>query len=604
MRIFFRIFELLDSKERKRGSWILLLVLGMAFIEVLGVASIMPFLAVMGNPQVLETNLFLNYVYNKLLIFNVNTPEDFFVVFGVFSFLLLITSALYKTFTHYSMNLYIETLRHNLSTRFLKNYLEKPYAFFLDRNSGDLSKIILSEVDLFVAGVIRPIFNMLAYFIISIFIISLLLVVDFFLAISVAGLLVGLYFIIYIFFKSKLARIGIKRVEANKNRFMAVTEVFGGIKDIKLLGCEQNYINRFTTPSNNFALANAANQTINQVPKYLIESIAFGGMLAVIVFLILSSGGLGVGSLSDILPIVGLYAFSAYRLQPALHFIFQGFSSLRSGEATLDALQFDFKIKTPNSSISKTYEKLKIEKNITLTDINYRYPASDVPILKNIHLNIPVHTSLGIVGGTGAGKTTLVDLILGLLTPSSGHLMVDGKLINDVLKDSWQQSLGYVRQDIFLSDASIAENIAFGIPKDDINLDQVVNCAKLAHIHKFIQNDLINQYETNIGERGIRLSGGQRQRIAIARALYRDPEVLVFDEATSALDNITEKVVIRAINELANKKTIILIAHRLSTVKNCDQIIVLEHGSIIAKGEYGKLISHNDVFRNLAVSDN
>jgi ATP-binding cassette, subfamily B, bacterial PglK len=297
----------------------------------------------------------------------------------------------------------------------------------------------------------------------------------------------------------------------------------------------------------------------------------------------ISKGGLEQGAIGEILPMIGLYAFAAYRIKPAIHGIYSGFSSLKFGKPSVDKIHNDIKKHGDVILHKENIPKLDNNKCLSLQNLNYAYPGSDKHALFDININIPFGTSVGIIGGTGAGKTTLVDIILGLLSPIEGSIKISGKkLYSDNIK-SWQKSLGYVPQDIYLNDATISENIALGIPLNEIDNVQVHECAKIAQIHNFIDKELPMKYNTKVGERGVRLSGGQRQRIGIARALYRNPKVLVFDEATSALDAETERAVIKAINLLNQCKTMIFITHRLSTVKDCDQIINLEDGKVVHK---------------------
>jgi len=579
------------------------LVMGMALLETAGVASVMPFLAVLGNPEMLHTNPILSTLYTHVQPLGISTPDDFLIALGLGAFVLIIVSAAYRTLTHYAMNRYIEMRRHSIGTRLLETYLRQPYSFFLDRHSSDMSKTILSEVDQLIGNVIRPAYNMVAYSLVLITITTLLLMVNPWLALFAAGLLGGLYALVFLALKHKLTRLGGIRVAANKERFMAASEAFGGIKDIKLLGREQSYLSRFHSPSQQFAATYASNLTINQIPKYLIEAFAFGGIIGIVLVLMIRAGGLSNNALGQILPIVGLYTFSAYRLQPALQAIFSGFASLRYGQAAVDSLYADLHPdNTPAQQLPKTtHAPLKAKQSIALDHLSYAYPKAAKQALIDLDLEIPVGSVVGLVGSTGAGKTTLVDVILGLLRPIQGAITVDGAPITDGYLRAWQQSLGYVPQEIFLTDTSIAENIALGIPKDQIDVAQVERCARMAQVHDFIVHELAAEYQTLVGERGVRLSGGQRQRIGIARALYHNPEVLVFDEATSALDTVTEKAVMDAIDSLAHQKTIILIAHRLTTVKNCDQIVLLEQGGIKAKGTYNELIEYDLQFRKMAL---
>jgi len=304
------------------------------------------------------------------------------------------------------------------------------------------------------------------------------------------------------------------------------------------------------------------------------------------------------GNFSDALPIISLYVFAGYRLMPAIQQIYTSFTSLAVGGPSLDKLYEDIKdLKPLNVNLNQGI--LPFNKKITLKNIYYSYPNASRTALKNISLNIPAKSSVGLVGATGSGKTTTVDIILGLLEAQKGTLEVDGKIITKQNSRSWQRSIGYVPQHIYLSDDTVASNIAFGIDRKDINQKAVEKASKIANLHEFITDELPNQYETTIGERGVRLSGGQRQRIGIARALYHNPQVLILDEATSALDNQTEKAIMDAVNNLSEVKdiTIIIIAHRLSTVKKCDQIFLLEKGLLKNQGTFEELIKVNENFR-------
>ena len=600
MKTLKKAITLLTYNEKRRGLLVLALVMGMALIETVGVASVMPFLAVLGNPEMLNTNYILNYLFIFSKDMGIKSPDEFLVVLGFGAFLIIIISAIYRIATHYVMNRYIEMRRHSIGSRLLENYLRQPYSFFLNRHSSEMSTAILSEVDQLVGDVFRPAFSMFASILVLFTITLLLLIVNFWLAILAVSILSGLYALTFLSLKHKLKLMGTALVNTNKERFMAASEAFGGIKDIKLLGREQVYLNRFSKPSKIFALTHANHHTLNQVPNFLIEAIIFGAMLLLTLVLMLSSEGLNDGLLGKILPIIGLYALAAYRMKPAVHHIYEGLVSLKYGHAIVNNLYADL---NPNNNLSPLpkdkFKTIKAKKNITLDCLSFTYPMSQKPALINLDLEIPVYSSIGLVGSTGAGKTTLVDVILGLLLPNYGSIKVDEVPVTNKNIRAWQQSLGYVPQDIFLTDSSVSENIALGVPPEKINHEQVIHCARMAQVHDFIIEDLPSQYKTIVGERGVRLSGGQRQRIGIARALYHNPEVLVFDEATSSLDTITERAVMKAINAIAQQKTIIIIAHRLSTVKNCDQIVLLNKGRIEAKGIYSQLIGKNHKFKRM-----
>jgi ABC-type multidrug transport system fused ATPase/permease subunit len=318
-------------------------------------------------------------------------------------------------------------------------------------------------------------------------------------------------------------------------------------------------------------------------------------MIIITLFLIIAGG-----NFASIAPILSVYAFSGYRLMPALQTTYVAFTQLRFSKPALDNLYNDLN-KLKNDTFKINQKKLiDIQKSITLNNVCFSYPNTDVLALKNLNMEIKSFSKIGIVGLTGSGKTTIIDIILGLLEPKQGTLKIDGNIINSRNVSEWQNNIGYVPQQIYLSDASIAENIALGIKPHDINQKALELASNIANLHQFVKKELINGYNTIVGERGVRLSGGQRQRIGIARALYHNPQVLIFDEATSSLDNLTEKAVMEAIKNLANKKTIILIAHRLSTVKNCDNIFILNSGEIKGQGTYEQLIKSNPEFKKLS----
>lgn len=302
------------------------------------------------------------------------------------------------------------------------------------------------------------------------------------------------------------------------------------------------------------------------------------------------------GSFNNALPFISLYAFAGYRLMPALQQIYASFSKFVFIGPSLDKIYDDFK-KLKTSETQHPDETVEFNKMINLKNIHFNYPNTSRTALKNISLSISANTTVGFVGATGSGKTTIIDIILGLLEAQKGNLNVDGMAITEKNRNSWQRYIGYVPQHIFLSDDTIAANIAFVVDLKNINQKAVENAAKIANLHEFVSDELPEKYQTKIGERGIRLSGGQRQRIGIARALYRKPKLLILDEATSALDNQTEKAVMEAVNNLSKSITIILIAHRLNSVKKCDKIFLLEKGELKLQGKFEELINNDENFR-------
>ena len=352
-------------------------------------------------------------------------------------------------------------------------------------------------------------------------------------------------------------------------------------------GFEKTFVERFSIPSLIIARNLSLKEFISFMPRFLLEALVFGGMILVILYLMVKSG-----SFVSSVPTIALYAFAGYRLMPALQKIYSSTTTLRFAGPAVDNMYEDFKKLKP-LDLNQEKNILKFTENITLKNIHYNYPNASRKVLKNINLNIPVNSTVGIIGPTGCGKTTAVDVILGLLEAQEGTLEVDNQIIDKKNVRSWQRSIGYVPQHIYLADDTIAANIAFGADSENIQQINVEQASKIACVHDFVTNELPLKYQTSVGERGVRLSGGQRQRIGIARALYHNPKILILDEATSALDIDTEKAVIDAINKINKEITIILITHRLNTLKNCDIIYKLNKGEIIDQGTFNKLISSN-----------
>ena len=583
MKIFKKLFFLLSPHERKRAGILLIMIIIMALLDMIGIASILPFIAVLTNPSLIETNIFLNTVYQASIKFGVETNQEFLFFLGVLVFLILITSLTFKALTTYVQVRFVYMQEYSIGKRLVEGYLHQPYAWFLSRHSADLGKTILSEVSQIIGNGIRPLMELIAKSILTIAIITLLFSIDPKLTLIV-GLSIGLaYLLVFYFVRNFLNRSGKERLANNQLRFTAVSEAFGAIKEVKVGRLEKAYIQSFSNSSQNFARTIASSQVVAQLPRFILEAIAFGGILLMILYKMTQSG-----NFNDSLPIISLYVFAGYRLMPALQQIYTSLTQLTFVGPSIDKLHSDLKSLKPLNT-NHDEDVLIFNREINLHHIHYNYPNTSRTALKDINLTIPLKSTVGLVGSTGCGKTTTIDIILGLLEPQKGTLEVDGKVITEQNSRAWQRSIGYVPQHIYLSDDTVMANIAFGVEPKDINHDMIKKVSKIANLHQFVTDELPKQYQTTIGERGVRLSGGQRQRIGIARALYHNPKVLVLDEATSALDHQTEQEVMKAINNLNKKITIILIAHRLNTVKNCDIIYKLDKGQLIAQGTYNEL---------------
>lgn len=592
-----KLFSLFDQTERRR-FWILTgVMLLVAAAEIAGISAVLMLLNVLAAPETIQSSRTLSWLMH---LSGLESAFSFQIGLALLVLCVVMAGLAVKALGTYATIRFSLMRGYAISSRLLAAYLSQPYAWFLDRNSAELEKNVLNEVDGLVDRVILPCLRLVANSLLVLAILGFLLLVDPLVTLFSGGVLGLGYGLIYLRFRGRLHRLGRVMMDAFENRFLVAQEATGGIKDVKLMGLEASYVRSYSTAARTAAQSGATMGAMSELPRFALEAITFGTMLALILLLLLKSGG----NVTEIVPTLGVIAFSTMRLLPSLQQIYHSLVALRGATAILDAIVTDFR-STPALPLADAVrtQPLRLERALELDGVSFAYAQAEKPTLRGVDLVIPARTTVGIVGGTGAGKTTLVDLILGLLTPDEGELRVDGVRITPENMRAWQGTLGYVPQTIFLTDETIASNIAFGVPKDQIDMAAVERAARIAALHDFVVSDLPQGYQTFVGERGVRLSGGQRQRIGIARALYRDPTLLIMDEATSALDNITERVVMEAVNRIRADKTIILIAHRLTTVKTCDTIFLMDRGRLLAQGSYDELLAGNATFRRMVAGD-
>tara|TARA_Y100000746_G_scaffold231551_1_gene245667 strand:+ start:6707 stop:8494 length:1788 start_codon:yes stop_codon:yes gene_type:complete len=586
-----KLWALLSKAERKETLVLLVMILVMSLLDVAGVASILPFITILGSPELVDTNPVLSWAYNY---FGFTARSEFFFFLGGLVFITLIISLAWKTATQYKLLSFVFMREHSIGLRMFEGYLNQSYSWFLDRNSSELGKNLLSELRELLSKMLLPAINVISQGAVSLLMLIMLLIVDYKLALTVAAVLGLFYGTIYKAISKLLIHMGSMRYESNRERFKVASESLFAIKEVKIGGVEDLYIQRFNSSAKEFAKNEAQLKTITALPRYALEAIAFGGMVLVLLSVLDDKNGV-----SQVLPIVALYAFAGYRLLPAMQALYSNLTSLRFSETIVNELYKEIE-SLDNVNKKKDEENISFLDKLVLNNVSFNYPGTDRSVLNDISLTIPVNNMVGFVGLTGSGKTTLIDIILGLLEPQKGSLVVDGVEINSKNIINWQTKLGYVPQQISLIDASLAENIAFGVKKEEINMETVHNVSRIASLHDFVNNNLKDGYNTPIGERGVKLSGGQRQRVGLARALYYNPSVLVLDEATSALDNTTERFVMDSIKKLGHEITIIIIAHRLSTIRDCDVIYHLDKGNIVSKGTYKELLKNDKKFSEMA----
>jgi ABC-type multidrug transport system fused ATPase/permease subunit len=461
MKIITKLLFLLSDQEKKKTLILFVLILTMALIDMLGVASILPFIAVLTNPDLLQTNSFLSNVFKFTNNYGLETENQFFILLGALVFILLILSLIMKAVTTYAKLRFTQMREYSIAKRLTESYLHQPYSWFLDRHSADLGKSILSEVSAIAGQGIQPMINLIAQVMVVITLLTLLILVDYKITIVTCFVFLFSYFVIYHLTRSFIKKIGKERFIANQERFKILNEVFGSFKEVKLGNLENYFINKFSNPAKIYAKHQSSYQAIGQLPRYVIEVVAFGGLLIVILYLLKSQG-----TFSNSIPIISLFAYAGYRLMPAIQQIYLAITQLRYVGPSLDAIYNDLR-KLKLEKIVEDKNDFIFDKNITLNQIHYNYPNTSRTALQNINLEIKAKSKVGIIGSTGSGKTTLVDIILGLLTPQKGLLTIDDKILDENNIKSWQRLISYVPQQIFLVDDTIKANIGFGFDPDE-----------------------------------------------------------------------------------------------------------------------------------------
>lgn len=600
LKLIKELFHLLTPSQRRRFYLLQILVTIMAMAEVVGVASIAPFMALVGDISVLEGNNLLARIYIEM---EMEKPYDFIFFVGLVVLATLILSALLSILTTWRLAMFAAEVGTENADRLFTHYLKQNWLFHASGSSSQLVKQIATEAPRVTDLIILPLILMVSKIVLVIFFLIAIVVYNPVVALTGLVVLGFFYLLIYVVARKRLMLNGNTLSEVATLRFRLMSEAFGGIKDILLLNRKDNFIKQFERSGKEFAYARGNNHVLWQVPRYFMELLAFGAMIVLVLYLISSYQG----NLGTVLPILAVYALAGFKLLPAFQQIYASAGQIKGNIAAFEAIRSDLLNLQAESQVDASHptsdtqmrEQLAPRNSITLSNIKFTYPNKEKPALNQFSMHIAANSVVGIVGPSGSGKSTAIDILLSLVKPQEGELRVDKTLITESNYQSWQKSIGFVPQSIFLSEGSIAENVAFGIPENEINFEQVNKALDLAHLTELLSS-LKQGVSTKVGERGVQLSGGQRQRIGIARALYSDAKVLVFDEATSALDGVSEKLIMDAIHEFSGKKTIIMIAHRLKTVQKCDQIFYIDNGKVLDQGTYEFLINKNENFRRMA----
>jgi ATP-binding cassette, subfamily B, bacterial PglK len=575
----------LFNKAEKKNFFILLFLITLTnIVDTLGIASVIPFVAILTNPEILNSNSDYSYYINQLnFFFAIDTHFDLVFLSGCIFLFFLISSIVFKSIVVFLQIKFSYMREHSICKRLTLHYVRQDYMWFLNRNSADLTKNILSETGHIIFNSIFGMINFISQTILILLILTLLFLINPKVTIMILFIFAFTYGLVIYLIKKYKKNFSDERLEENKNRFLALSELFKLIKLVKINSKENFFTNRFSKASLKYAANITFAQSAGALPRYLIELVAFGGAIS---FILISM--MNVGNFYELLPSITLFIFAGYKLLPSMQHAYQSIVQIKHTSSGLKNLYLELKNNNMEDFLQNS-DEFKFEKYLKLKNISFQYTELGNLILKNINIQIPAFSKVGILGESGSGKSTLIDIILGLLNLSSGELIIDGVVISEKNKKKWQSKIGYVPQQVQLLDASIAENIAFGIDISKIDMKKIEEVSRIANLHDFVKQKLSKGYDTIVGENGARISGGQKQRIAIARSLYHDPSVIIFDEATSSLDPFNERVVLDAINNLQRKITIISITHKLSTVKNYDLIYFLEKGKIEFKGTYSDI---------------
>lgn len=593
-----KAWAILLPSERRQAKLLAVILLVAAAATALMVSSILPFLVVLGDAKSIRTNPFLSRIYD---LFGFSSVYGFVLALGLGALCIIILASIMQIARAYGIAVFSAARVESISNRLLEGYLRQPYEFFLNHHSGDLGNKILTEAQQVDEHFYKPAAEIMAATASSVAIIGLVLWYSPVLAIASILTLGALYGLTYLFTNRHLSRLAKQRLEANRARFRLSIDSLTGIKEIRILGRESTYLNRFRDSSHVVARSISQSGMVAEIPNYVLQALAFGGIIALGLF-VLEPSEIGEPiALETVLPSIGLFAFAGQRLLPEVQRVYAGLTRMQYAHVVVDAIHRDLVLGRLEQQIRiDRPEPLRLLRTLTLSHAAYRYDTERAGGLDDVSLDISVGEKIGIVGTSGAGKSTLANLLLGLILPQSGAIHVDGVKIDTETVRAWQRSVGYVPQDIFLIDGSLRENIALGQLASEIDEQRVIAACQAAQLEPFIQTELDQGLDTTVGERGQKLSGGQRQRIGIARAIFNNSDFLVFDEATSALDTVTEREVMSAIDALPNETTIVIIAHRLATIRGCDRIVVMDKGRIVASGNWDRLLAESDVFRQLA----
>ncbi|TVR18163.1 MAG: ABC transporter ATP-binding protein [Balneolaceae bacterium] len=592
-----KIYKLLPDGDFYKLAILFFMMITASFLAVLGIGTVPVFVSVVIDS---ERVLAMPGAGPILDGWGISTPQRLVVAGAALLILVYLLKNIYMIFFEYVNGKYMLNRKVMLQNKLFNAYMRSPYTYFIKRNSSELLRNVGSEVDRVINGTLKPCMLISLHSIMTIVIITGLFIVEPFITAVGIVLFGGMAWAFLKLTKNKVKLFGKESLVHRQGMNKAILQGLGGFKDAKVLHREPHFLKEYNYHASRHKFYDLWKGIINSMPVQLIELMALTGILFIAIVMVLQ-----FRELNSIITVLALFGAAIVKLKPSIYQVISNANVLRynaySVEAIFDDLDYLESKQIHTLSLETVSEPMELRHSIELNGLEYSYPGTSTPAVKNVTITIPKNRAVAFVGPSGAGKTTLVDVILGLLQPQKGTLSVDGKnVFNDVR--AWQKNIGYIPQFIYLLDESIRSNICFGIAEEDIDDNLLQTVIKTSQLSELIDS-LEDGVNTVVGERGVRLSGGQRQRIGIARALYNNPQVLVMDEATSALDNITERYLVKAIEELRGDKTLIMIAHRLTTVQNCDTIYMMKDAEIIARGTYEELLASSAEFREMSLVD-
>ncbi len=588
-------YGFLDKVLKRRLIRIQFLIITSSVLETLSVLSIGPFMSFVASPELISTSNLSKYF---LELFNISDSSSFLFFLGSMILILMVISALVAMLNVWKLSHLGGDIGADLSIRMYRHYINQSLPYHLKTNTSEIASKLIVESNRVTHSIVMQFLHLNSKIVLILMMTITILITVPIIAILGTTIFAISYILMFRFASKRLNRNGEAISQESQRRMQTINESFGGIKDVLIHDLREVFTEKYKKSTKNYYSSWRSTQVLSLLPRYAMELAAYGTIITATLFLLATYEN----NIEKVLPVIAVFGLASMKILPAFQQCYFSISTIRANVNAFLVVRDELEDIHRQEKFIKAYDRpdtfIPFLKSVNLSDVSFRYNENTDYVVKNVSLNFQANKTTGLVGPSGSGKSTIVNILTGLLPPSEGKITIDGQELNDDKMRSWQQRIGYVSQDIFLTDTSIKENIAFGFNFSEINDDKVYEAVKMAKLDEFVST-LPLGLDTGVGERGVQLSGGQLQRVGIARALYTNPEIIIFDEATSNLDRISEKLIMETISSLGKSTTIVMIAHRLSTVKKCDNIFLLNNGQVEDSGDYQYLIKNNPKFVDL-----